>query len=131
MLDANIQRAIGVVLQLVAITDCVTINRVCNLEPACVVHGDGPERIDWRKFVLPEVKNIAVFTGERLALGITDVQRIDRIFRLIGTKPDQRDDCPFEVIVSVDAHRIRLHLSLIRDSGEQWHLGVHRFESEC
>lgn len=87
MLDANIQRAIGVVLQLVAITDCVTINRICNLEPACAVHGDGPERIDWRKLVLPRVKNIAVFTGERLALGITDVQRIDRIFRVIGTKP--------------------------------------------
>ena len=49
MLDVEIERAVGVELQIITITDRETIERVGDLESLGVVHRERPERINRRK----------------------------------------------------------------------------------
>ena len=63
----------------------------------------GPNR---GQFVLSEVEYVFVCRRDRLAVAITDVERIDCIFGLTGSNADNCDDCTLEAVVPVDTRRL-------------------------
>src|SRR5262249_42187573 len=48
VLDVEIERAVGVVLEWVTVANCKAVNRVDNLKTFPVIHGERPERTDGR-----------------------------------------------------------------------------------
>ena len=88
MLDVEIERAVGVVFERIAVADREAVDGVGDLETFSVVHRQRPERADGRKLRLVEMHDIVIFRRDRLAVGVGDVQRIDRVLRLVGAEAD-------------------------------------------
>ncbi|MNF92442.1 hypothetical protein D3C84_750870 [compost metagenome] len=109
MLEIQIQRAIGVVLERHPAADGKAVEFVANLEAFRVIQGDRPERIDRRLRALVEMQHVVVGTVEGLPLVVPQVQRIDRILRQVSPQPDLRDDGALEVVVAINPHGVSVH----------------------
>ena len=95
-------------------------------KPSASYMRERPERADWRQLVRGEVQHVSVVAVERLAVGVGDVQRIDRVLGLVGAEPSQRNDGPLQVVVAVDAHRVGVHLPAVGDASQRRHLVLHQ-----
>src|SRR5215475_6285180 len=68
VLDVEVQGTVGVKLELVAVTDSETIERIRHLKPVLVVKRHRPERFSGRKLAFVEVQHVAVGAVVRLAV---------------------------------------------------------------
>ena len=62
---------------------------------------------------------------ERLAVGIGEIEGIDRILRQVGTETELGDDGALEIIVAVNAHGVRVHRPIVRNPGKRRNFPLH------
>lgn len=125
MLDVQIDRAIRVVLEGVAIANGVSLQAIIGL----VVQRNRPESLSGRNPILGEVQHGLVCPGQRVAVRIAGVRRIDRVLGQVGAQTDQRDNGQLDVVVPIHTHRVRVHLPAIHDAGKRWNLCPHGLKS--
>src|SRR4029077_20143659 len=91
VLEVEIKRAVGVVLEWHPATDGEAIERVRYLKALRVIECNGPKRADWRQLAFVEVKHILVRAGERLASLVAEIERINRVLGQVRTEALLRD----------------------------------------
>ena len=52
------------------------------------------------------------------AVGVDEAKRVDGVLRQIGAEAAQRDDGSLQVVVSIYAHRVGVHLPAVDDAGQ-------------
>jgi hypothetical protein len=117
VLQVKVQRPIGVVGELVAVADGEPVDRVGGLEAFGVVHRHRPERLHRRQLVLGEVQEVVVVAGERPAMAVSDIERVDRILGWVGAQANHGHDGPLEVVVAVHPDRVGVHLPAVDLAG--------------
>src|SRR5215471_10695352 len=126
VLEIEIERSVRVVLEGHPTADGKTIERVGYLEALAVISRDRPESTCRRHLPFVEVKRVFVRAIKRLAGLITEIEGIDRILGKVRAKPNLGDDGALQVVVSIDAHRVGVHLPAVRDPRQGRHLPCHQ-----
>jgi hypothetical protein len=113
VLEVEVEGAVVVVGEVVAVADGEAVQRVGGLEAVGVVHGDRPERPHRRQLALVEVEQIVVVAGEWPAVDVGDVQRVDGVLGRVGAQSGHGHDRALEIEVAVDPHRVGVHLPAV------------------
>ena len=105
----EVQRAVGVEGEGHPARHGEAVQCVGHLEAVLVVERDRPEGIDRRDLVLLEVQDVVALAIQRLAGGVSEVQRIDRVLRQVGAEALLRDDGALQVVIAINTHGVGVH----------------------
>ncbi len=126
VLEIEIERTVGIVLERHPAADREPVEAVGNLETLRIVERDRPERLDRRRRALLEMQHVLAGAVERPAGLVAQIERIDRVFRQVRAETKLRNDGALEVVVAVDAHRIGVQRPVVDDAGKGRDLPFHQ-----
>jgi hypothetical protein len=109
VLDEDVQRAVVVEREVVAIADREPVQLVRDLESLGVVQRERPERVHRRELLGVHVPGVAAVSGEWLAVSAGVEQRVDRVIGQVRAESDQLHARSHQVIGAVVADVLGHH----------------------
>ena len=98
----QVERAIGVILEVEPGTERVTVQRVVDKEIIAIVHRQRPEAIGWRRLALVEVHDVLLAAVVGLARRVFFGRWIDGILGSVGSQADGRNQGPLQIVGPVN-----------------------------
>jgi hypothetical protein len=126
VLEIEVKRAIGIVLEGHPTADRESVQDIADLESVLIVKGDRPEGIDRRRSALLKSDGVLVCAIERLAGFVAEIKRVDGILDHIRAKSLLRENSPLQVIIAIYAHCVGVHRPAVRHPSQRRQFPSHQ-----